>query len=241
MSLSKRGARKGKTQSGSHSLCRIKAGSSKQIDRKELCPTSLQRPVLCCRASGSSVGPEVSCRSAIACREPSTIVSSTEGGKPADTLDRGRTPPIPQNLAPALGQISPKRTYTTTNTGNESCTDDASASLATHKRPKLSTKKARAFACPFYKHDPIRYNPQNSDSQLARRFRTCSGPGWDSTHRLKEHLTRAHEDELERASLHVRQQLKRKSRGSTEEERWATIYKMLFAQTKDLPSPYYLE
>jgi hypothetical protein len=239
--LSKRGKRKGRTQSELHSLCRIRAGPAEQIDRKELCSTNLQRPVPCCRASGSSTDLGVSCRSAVACREPSTIINSTEGRKPADRLDGGRSPPILQDLAPDLAQIFPKRTYTTTNAGNESCLDDASASSpASHKLQKLSTK-TRAFACPFHKHDPIRYNPQNSESQLARRFRTCSGPGWDSTHRLKEHLTRAHETELERASLQVRQQLKRKSRGSTEEERWTTIYMMLFPQTKDLPSPYYLE
>lgn len=38
------------------------------------------------------------------------------------------------------------------------------------------------FACPFYKHDPNRYRNQ----------RTCPGPGWQTVHRMKEHLYRAH-------------------------------------------------
>jgi tetratricopeptide (TPR) repeat protein len=41
--------------------------------------------------------------------------------------------------------------------------------------------------------------------------------------------------------MEVQQHLKRKSRGSTEEKRWTTIYMMLFPNAKDLPSPYYLE
>jgi hypothetical protein len=38
------------------------------------------------------------------------------------------------------------------------------------------------FACPFYKHDPNRY----------RNLRTCTGPGWPTVHRMKEHLYRSH-------------------------------------------------
>lgn len=236
MLLSKRGKRKGRTQTELHSLCRTRGGSVK-VDRQEFCATNLPRPVPCYRASGSSNDFGFSRRNAVACRDPSTSISSTEGGKAADRPDKCKSPPIIQDLA-----VSPKRAYATIDAGKESCADDASTSpLANRKRQKLSTKKAWAFACPFYKHDPVRYNPQNTDSQLARRFRTCSGPGWDSTHRLKEHLTRAHETELGQASWLVRHQLKRKSRGSTEEERWTTIYMMLFPQTKDPPSPYYLE
>lgn len=237
MLSSKRRERNGRTRTGSRSLYRTNAGSAKKVDRKEFCSTNLPRPVLCHRASGSGNDFGASCRNDVACRDPSTIISSTEGGKPADQPDRCKSSPIIQQVA-----VSPKRPYFTTDAGKESCADDASASsLASCKRQKLSTKKAWAFACPFFKYDPARYNPQNSDSQLARRFRTCSGPGWDSIHRLKEHLTRAHETELEKASWQVRHQLKSKSRGSSEEERWTAIYMMLFPQTKDPPSPYYLE
>ena len=228
MLLSKREKRKGRSQTASHSPYRTRAGSAK-VDRKEFCSTNLRRPVPCYGASSPSNDVGVACPSAVACRDPSTTISSTEGGKPAGRPGKDKSPPIIQDVA-----VSPKRAY--------AATDDASASsVASCKRQKLSAKTVGAFACPFYKYNPVRYSPQNSDSQLARRFRTCSGPGWESTHRLKEHLKRAHETELEQASWQVRHQLKRKSRGSTEEERWASIYMMLFPQTKDPPNPYYLE
>jgi hypothetical protein len=258
-----RGIKKAITQLGSSSRCKIKEECAAQIDRTELCTTERQRPTSHCRPGSSSAEFGASSRNALACSEPSSIVCSAEDGKQAGLFDlrgssplsnqpagflpsvehnRGRSPPLFHGIVPASAQTSPKRTFTTTNSGNESHPDDTSASSsASHKRQKLSAKTARAFACPFYKHDPIQYNPQNSDSQLARRFRTCSGPGWDSTHRLKEHLRRAHETELEQASMEVQQHLKRKSRGSTEEKRWTTIYLMLFPNAKDLPSPYYLE
>jgi hypothetical protein len=59
------------------------------------------------------------------------------------------------------------------------------------KRRRLSTtnstslSEARTLACPFYKHNPGRYNPQNEDTSLAMRFRTCAGPGWKSVSRLR--------------------------------------------------------
>jgi predicted RNA-binding Zn-ribbon protein involved in translation (DUF1610 family) len=43
-----------------------------------------------------------------------------------------------------------------------------------------STQKK--FACPFMKHDPRR----------CQWSRSCAGPGWDTTHRVKQHLQRVH-------------------------------------------------
>lgn len=51
-----------------------------------------------------------------------------------------------------------------------------------NKRAKKDPEAGRKFACPFYKHDP----------RTHRKERTCCGPGWDSIHRLKEHLYRKH-------------------------------------------------
>lgn len=62
---------------------------------------------------------------------------------------------------------------------------DGEESDARRKRRKLSTPSStvplemRALACPFYKHNPLRYNPSTM------RFRTCAGPGWDSISRLR--------------------------------------------------------
>jgi hypothetical protein len=75
---------------------------------------------------------------------------------------------------------------------------------ATNTALALETKP---LACPFYKHNPGRYNPQNSDMGSAMRYRTCVGPGWESISRLRyvlrmvrdisheptrQHLFRAH-------------------------------------------------
>ncbi|KAF4448881.1 hypothetical protein F53441_7769 [Fusarium austroafricanum] len=53
------------------------------------------------------------------------------------------------------------------------------------KRPKTSS--SLRFACPFYKHDPERYETS----------RSCCGPGWETVHRVKEHIFRSHEPEHE--------------------------------------------
>ena len=227
---SKRIKRRGTNRSASHFSprpSRISAASATQIDKKELCSTDLDRSMPCCKAGGSGTEIGICCRCAITREARSTIIRSPGGIKPAHSVTSGRSTPVFQSAVPAFAQVTPQGAYITTNSGTRSCPADASASpLASYKRQKLSTKRARAFACPFYKYDPTRYSPHNTDAQLARRFRTCSGPGWDSTHRLKEHLTRAHDNELEKAPSMVRQELKRKSRGSTEEERWTSIFLM---------------
>ncbi|KAF4441589.1 hypothetical protein F53441_11993 [Fusarium austroafricanum] len=53
------------------------------------------------------------------------------------------------------------------------------------KRPissGLSPDDERLFACPFYKRNP----------QKHPKARICSGPGWDSIYRVKEHIFRVH-------------------------------------------------
>ena len=228
---SKRVRRRGTNRPESHFSprpSRISAASATQIDKKELCSTDLDRSMPCCKSGGSVTEIGICCRCAITREARSTIISSPGGIKPAHCVASGGSTPVLQSAVPAFAPATPQGAYITTNSGTRSCLADASASsLASYNRQKLSTKRARAFACPFYKYDPTRYSPHNIDPQLARRFRTCSGPGWDSTHRLKEHLTRAHNDELQLAPSMVRQELKRKSRGSSEEERWTSIFLMV--------------
>ncbi|KAI1123194.1 hypothetical protein F5Y10DRAFT_252291 [Nemania abortiva] len=52
------------------------------------------------------------------------------------------------------------------------------------KRPRTvgSSPRSRRLACPFFKKDPIRFQTKQS----------CCGPGWETVHRLKEHLDRNH-------------------------------------------------
>jgi hypothetical protein len=207
---------------------RISAPSATQIDKKELCSMDLDRSMPCCKAGGSVAETGICCRCATTPEARSTVISSPGGVKSAHCIASGGSTSVLQSAIPAFAQVTPQKACATTTSGAQSYPADASASsLASYKRQKLSTKRARAFACPFYKYNPTRYSPHNTDAQLARRFRTCSGPGWDSTHRLKEHLTRAHDNEPELAPSMVRQELKRKSRGSTEEERWISIFLMV--------------
>lgn len=62
---------------------------------------------------------------------------------------------------------------------------------ATRKRRRVSatnstlSSETKVLACPFYKHDPQRYSPQNKDIYSAMRYRTCAGPGWESISRLR--------------------------------------------------------
>lgn len=228
---SKRVGRRGTSRSESRFSprpSRISVASVTQIDKKELCSMDLDRSMPCCKAGGSVTEIGICRRCAITREVRSTVISPPGGTKPAHCVASGGSTSVLQSAVPAFAQVTPHRAHITATSGAQSSLADASAStLASYKQQKLSTKRTRAFACPFYKYDPTRYSPHNTDAQLARRFRTCSGPGWDSTHRLKEHLTRAHDNELELAPSMVRQELKRKSRGSTEEERWTSIFLMV--------------
>ncbi|KAM0242377.1 hypothetical protein ACHAPO_000794 [Fusarium lateritium] len=59
--------------------------------------------------------------------------------------------------------------------------DDTDEGLKNKKRPKGSSTAPR-FACPFFKHDPVKFGTS----------RSCVGPGWKSVHRVKEHVFRNH-------------------------------------------------
>ncbi|KAJ2989203.1 hypothetical protein NUW58_g3592 [Xylaria curta] len=61
--------------------------------------------------------------------------------------------------------------------------DDASE-RGRGKIPKLedSSIQPKRLACPYFKKDPLRFQTKQS----------CCGPGWETVHRLKEHLDRNH-------------------------------------------------
>lgn len=125
-----------------------------------------------------------------------------------------------------------------------------------------SSDTSPRFACPFYKHDPLRY----------RNRRTCPGPGWQTVHRMKEHLYRAHAQSIYcprcysmfdtdiELSNHLRVQhcqvsepqplegidrktlkalRKRSPALRLEEDKWRDVYSLLFPDvaTADIPSP----
>ncbi|KAK1672493.1 hypothetical protein BDP55DRAFT_252105 [Colletotrichum godetiae] len=61
--------------------------------------------------------------------------------------------------------------------------DDSKEQKPNKKRTKTDEDDNRPkFACPFYKHNPVRY----------KSHRTCIGPGWPEIHRVKEHIYRRH-------------------------------------------------
>ncbi|KAK1779365.1 hypothetical protein QBC45DRAFT_326124 [Copromyces sp. CBS 386.78] len=58
----------------------------------------------------------------------------------------------------------------------------ATTKRAKHHGPEAPGGEGRKFACPFCQHNPVKY----------RTVKTCCGPGWDSVHRVKEHIYRRH-------------------------------------------------
>jgi hypothetical protein len=54
------------------------------------------------------------------------------------------------------------------------------------QRPSHQTLTCTNLACPFYKHNPAYYNPQNPDTETGRRYRCCAGPGWTNIRRLRQ-------------------------------------------------------
>ncbi|KAH6950552.1 hypothetical protein DER45DRAFT_578198 [Fusarium avenaceum] len=161
------------------------------------------------------------------------------------------------------------------------CVDigDSSAEETEHKprnkkrSVKASNSNSPLFACPFYKHDPERYEAA----------RSCCGPGWSTVHRLKEHIFRSHKlpehqcrrclevfegevalydhsrspdgckvqtcnsqeegiDAGQEKLLHARAK-KRKNTEShqkkVEEGRWNEVYRIIFPDEDQVPSPYY--
>ncbi|KAI0900678.1 hypothetical protein F4806DRAFT_164844 [Annulohypoxylon nitens] len=149
--------------------------------------------------------------------------------------------------------------------------EDSQSQHSPHDNPQehaeFSTAKER-LACPYYKHDPIRF----------KHSRSCAGPGFSGIPRLKEHLYRRHASPQHRcsrclieftteASLRQHQRApqaceitsdqqvdgkmttsqqtalrskKRRPAPSTDESKWNDIYCPLFPDTNPLniPSPY---
>ncbi|KAI1359916.1 hypothetical protein F5Y08DRAFT_62871 [Xylaria arbuscula] len=62
--------------------------------------------------------------------------------------------------------------------------EDDSSDRGRSKVPKLqeSSIRPKRLACPYFKKDPLRFQTKQS----------CCGPGWETVHRLKEHLDRNH-------------------------------------------------
>ena len=91
----------------------------------------------------------------------------------------------------------------------------------------------RLLACPFYQQDPTAFRQTRNHI----KFRSCFGPGWPSIHRLREHLSRAHETDIHEASAAG---IWGRLNGDDEEQRWIELYRILFPNsTSETPSAFY--
>jgi Clr5 domain len=125
---------------------------------------------------------------------PNVRSSKREEPTPSPYRTRLSTPPA----LTTRGAYLDVRSASPSNISTEAFTTDKSSyehekeeSDTQRKRRRLSKPRlassldTRALACPFYKHNPWIYNPQNEDMESAMRYRTCAGPGWESISRLK--------------------------------------------------------
>ena len=121
----------------------------------------------------------------------------------------------------------------------------------------------RRLACPFAKRWPWKYDSR----------RACSGPGWHTVTKVKEHIYRAHMRPLQcrrcgggfetkeglndhmlapracETRPHValdgitseqREELRSRKNSkqfASEEERWFAVFRLLFSDVKEVPSP----
>ncbi|KAK1513539.1 uncharacterized protein CCOS01_14481 [Colletotrichum costaricense] len=144
---------------------------------------------------------------------------------------------------------------------------DREAIGTTNEASSLTQSAKRALlACPYIKHDPLRYSQR----------RGCRGAAFPNTSRLKEHLHRTHRqkpncprcrgifkteleviDHLQAQSLckvvqdegdvegfdaaqeKLLRSKKRRKGVDTEEDKWEEIFKILFPDQKDVPGPFY--
>ncbi|ORY56104.1 uncharacterized protein BCR38DRAFT_490763 [Pseudomassariella vexata] len=132
------------------------------------------------------------------------------------------------------------------------------------KRPKKDFPRIRKLACPYFKHDPARYQKGS-----------CTGPGYTTIARLKEHIYRCHKQpehscarcreafpDREALDNHLRaeepckllrrlkalddiseaqyQKLKKKSSPNKPAgKRWEEVYRIIFPLAQEIPTPYY--
>ncbi|KAH7385005.1 hypothetical protein BKA64DRAFT_712128 [Cadophora sp. MPI-SDFR-AT-0126] len=128
-----------------------------------------------------------------------------------------------------------------------------------------SKTPVQKLACPFQKHDAVDF----SSNGTTGRYRSCTGAGFPTIARLKEHLYRCHLEftcarcqntfpDQEQLDDHYREgiceqrpkrtwgitsavekQLRKKTTVSDPKSKWYEIYQMIFPSGSLPPSPYY--
>lgn len=93
------------------------------------------------------------------------------------SFSNDNTVPYQLNVEPP-DSVLRKGARTSAPEDNLTCEEDRQPKR--HRTPPTSN-----FACPFYKHAPTYYSPQNLNAECGRRYRSCAGPGWSSIRRLR--------------------------------------------------------
>ncbi|KAF2102943.1 hypothetical protein NA57DRAFT_71927 [Rhizodiscina lignyota] len=116
-----------------------------------------------------------------AIRSTNAIRQCAEGASQRGSSNKEDIASNQQNLDQQLYRGVQKRRYSSVEDGNR---DDQNDEERPNKQQRQISElgSPRKLACPYFKHDPCRYGNASA----------CSGPGWPSIHRLKEHLYRRH-------------------------------------------------
>ncbi|KAI6753904.1 hypothetical protein HG530_013080 [Fusarium avenaceum] len=151
------------------------------------------------------------------CDEPSP--SKTASGQPAHA-NKPKRPASSSSKSRGPSRKQPRVCSPGDGTGHE----EGSGYVATHS--KQQSPEAR-LACPFFKHDP----------SSCRGLRSCQIGGWTSIVRLKEHIKRNHEEDMNDWQIDkLRSRAKYSSK--PDGERWLEIYSILFPKAEKPPTPY---
>ncbi|KAF6829247.1 protein kinase domain-containing protein [Colletotrichum musicola] len=132
--------------------------------------------------------------------------------------------------------------------------------------PEAAHDREDLFACPYFKHDRVKYGPGT------KKWSLCGATGWKIS-RLKEHILRNHHTETYRCSRchskwltaekldeHLRSgapcpvlivrdddrvdlaqlnRIKDRMRGMNDSIKWSTVYRIIFPDEQEpIPSPY---
>lgn len=109
--------------------------------------------------------------------------TNVSSGQSSSNASSSRGGSESSQLAPRSRQsVQPKKKRKFSQEPNDGDSDEEQVQS---RFSKGKEKEGQSLACPFYKHDRLRYGN--------RRY--CNGPGWADMHRLKEHLYRKHRQE----------------------------------------------
>ncbi|KAI1859822.1 hypothetical protein JX265_010271 [Neoarthrinium moseri] len=120
------------------------------------------------------------------CRSP-TLITTTPGSGSAGHTGVTRNPESSESTADGIASRSKAPDRSQEGAGKRACDDDDDDRDESQPAKRLRVPGSRhtapkRLACPYFKNDPEHF-------LLAR---SCSGPGWDTVHRIKEHLDRNH-------------------------------------------------